>query len=262
MTKRAFHRRALIALAVGSTLALAMAGGSALAQDKAEGKAPVISAEAQNAVSAMSKTLSRDGFSFQDRTIREYNGANGQPLHIFHTANVVVRRPDRFAVAVTGDDGTTKIAYNGKNLILYSQTTNRYASLAVSGTIEEVLREASIRLGMDFPLADLLADAPDKAFLYEVTSGYVVDTVPVDDVSCLHLFFMQPPGIELELWTEKNDRALPRRLIATYRSLPGEPRFIVEISNWKTGLHPSDSDFEFSVPQGATKMELGQEAPK
>jgi hypothetical protein len=237
-------------------LALALLAGTVL--KKAEAAATAISSEAKNEVAQMGKTLSTEGFSFQMHTIREYMDENGQPLHIFHAISLLVRRPDRLSVIGQGEDGTTKLAYDGKILTLYVQRTNEYLSVPISGTLEDVLREAATRLNMDFPLADLLANAPDQAFLQEVVVGNVVDTVPIEGVPSLHLFFMQPPGIELELWTEKNERAVPRRLIVTYRSLPGEPRFIAEMSDWKLGLKPSDAEFSFQPPQGATRME----APK
>jgi hypothetical protein len=236
-------------------LALVLLGGSALAEVQT---APAIAPDAQHEVAQMGKTLSTGGFSFQIHTIREYVDDNGQPLHIFHTINASVRRPDRLALTAAGDDGTTKITYDGKNLTMYSQETNNYLSIAVSGTLEDVLREASERLDVDFPLADLLANDPAKAFLHGVIAGRVVGTATVDGMSCLHMIFVQPPGIELELWAEKTEQAVPRRLIVTYRSLPGEPRFIAVMSDWKLGINPADSEFAFQPPPGATMME----APK
>jgi hypothetical protein len=77
----------------------------------------------------------------------------------------------------------------------------------------------------------------------------------------MHLFFTQPSGIELELWVQSREPSVPRRLIATYRPLPGEPRFIAAMGDWKLGLHPPDSDFEARVPSGATKVEIEQKNP-
>jgi hypothetical protein len=208
----------------------------------------------------MGKSLTTDGFSFRNHTIREYTDANGQPLHIVHNSSVLVRRPDQLAVEVAGDDGTTKTDYDGKSLTIYNQETNKYANFPVTGDLEAMFKTTSDRLDMDFPLADFLMNSPDKAFLTGITSGVEINTVTIDGVPCRHLFFMQPPGIELELWLEKNDRALPRRLIVTYRSLPGEPRFIAEMSDWKLGLKPSDAEFIFHVPAGATKVELGEKS--
>jgi hypothetical protein len=169
---------------------------------------------------------------------------------------VLVRRPDRLAITAAGDDGTTKITYDGKTLTMYSQETNKYLSNAVSGTLEDVLRDASNRLDVDFPLADLLANDPAKAFLHDVIAGRIVNTVTIDGMPCLHMIFLQPPGIDLELWAEKTEQAVPRRLIVTYRSLPGEPRFTAVMSDWKLGINPQDAEFAFQPPPGATMMEV------
>ena len=84
----------------------------------------------------------------------------------------------------------------------------------------------------------------------------MVNTVTIDKAPYDHLFFSQPPGIELELWVEKNDKSLPRRLIVTYRTLPGQPNFIAEFSDWNLNIHPSDADFVFQPPAGAVQVEL------
>ena len=243
-------------------LACLTAGLFSASMARAEDKPPQISKTASDALQAMGKTLAAGTFSFRDRTIREYMDANGQPLHIFHTATVVVRRPDRLLVDLTGDDGTTKIAYDGKTLTLYGVEVKKYVIIPVPDNIEGMLTVAVSRLGVDFPLADFLTDAPDKAFLAGIASGFEVNTVSVDGTECRHFLFTQPPGIELELWLEKNERAVPRRLIVTYRSLPGEPRFIAEMSDWNFNVHPADAGFAVHVPAGVTKIEFKQEKPK
>ena len=217
---------------------------------------PQISAEASAALQRMGETLRAQQFSFQAQTIRVYAGPNGEPLHIFHTLDVTVRRPNRLLVLRNGDDGASKLVYDGKTLDVYMADANKYASIPVPGTIEAMMKEAMGRLGVDFPLADFLTDAPGKSFLSGVTAGQVVNTVTIDGVPCLHMFFSQPPGIELELWLEKNDQSLPRRLIVTYRSLPGEPNFIATFSNWNFSVHPADADFVFQPPAGAARMAL------
>ena len=64
------------------------------------------------------------------------------------------------------------------------------------------------------------------------------------------------PGIALELWVEKNDRALPRRLIVTYHNLLGRPSFVAELFDWDFSVHESDADFAFQPPEGAVQIEL------
>jgi len=218
---------------------------------------PAISEEASAALLRMGQTLRAEQFSFQARTIRVYSEANDEPLHIFHTLKVTVHRPNRLLAESTGDDGSHKLIFDGKTLTLFSPQEKKYVSIPVpEGTIEKMLKEAVDDLGIDFPLADFLSEDPNKAVLTGVTAGRMVNTVTIDGVPCDHLFFFQPPGIELELWLEKNDRSLPRRLVVTYRSLPGQPNFIAEFSDWNLNIHPSGADFVFQPPAGAAQVEL------
>lgn len=222
---------------------------------------PEISEEANAALLRMGQTLRAEQFSFQAQTIRIYADANGHPLHIFHTMKVVVHRPNRLLVDVTGDDGSRKLVFDGKTASIYLAAENKYASVPVpEGTIEAMMKELMGRLGVDFPLADFLTEAPNKAFLTGVTSGRVVNTITIDGSPYLHLFFSQPPGIELELWLGKNEQSLPRRLIVTYRDLPGEPNFIALFSDWDFNIHPSDADFTFQPPAGAEQVQLKPQA--
>ena len=214
---------------------------------------PVISEDASAAVAQMSKSLLAEQFSFQAHTLRVSADTN---LHIAHSMKATVHRPDKLLIDVTGDDGSTKLIYDGKTVVLFGVETKQYASLPVPNTIQGMLEKVMGRFGVDFPLADFLTDTPDKSFLFGVTSGREVNTVMIEGVPCRHLLFIQPPGIELELWVEKNDRSLPRRLIVTYRNLSGQPNFVAEFSDWNFSIHPTDADFEFQPPEGAKQVEL------
>jgi hypothetical protein len=223
----------------------------------AQPKKPAISEEASAALLKMGQTLRGEQYSFQVRTIRVYADPNRDALHIFHTMKVTVHRPNRLLVEVSGDDGENKLVFDAKNAVVYSAAEKKYATFPVpQGTIQAMMEELVGRLGIDFPLADFLTEAPNKAFLTGVTAGRVVGTVMIDGSPYLHLFFTQPPGIELELWLSKNDQSLPKRLIVTYRNLPGQPNFIAEFSDWNFDIHPSDAEFAFQPPPGATPVEL------
>jgi hypothetical protein len=249
-------RASLKAVAVLAGLGIAGLVGIDPAVHAAGPPKPTISEEASAAVAQMGKSLSADQFSFQVRTLRVYADTNGQPLHIAHSIKVTVHRPDKLLIDVTGDDGSTKLFYDGKTVVLFGVESKQYSSLPVPNTIQGMMKEVMGRLGVDFPLADLLTDNPDKSFLVGVTSGREVNTVMIDGMPCRHLLFIQPPGLELELWVEKNDRSLPRRLIVTYRTLPDQPNYVAEFSDWDFSAHPSDAEFAFQAPAGAARVEL------
>jgi hypothetical protein len=250
------------AMALLAGLAFAGLTGVVVPAHAASPSKPAISEDASAAVAQMGKSLRADQLSFQARTLRAFADPSGQQLHIGHDVKVTLHRPDRLLIDVSGDDGATKLYYDGKTVVMFGVDTKRYVSIPVPNTIQGMLQKVMGQLGVDFPLADLLTDAPDKSLLYGVTAGRVVGLATIDGVPCLHLLFTQPPGIEIELWVEKTDKALPRRLIVTYRSLPAQPSFIAEFSDWNFDVHPTDADFTFQPPAGATQVELKAHAVK
>jgi hypothetical protein len=222
---------------------------------------PAINDEVSTVLAQMGKSLRTEQFSFQARTFRVYADSNGQPLHIAHAMKVTVRRPDRLMIDLTGDDGSTKLYYDSKTLVIFGVETKKYVSIPVPDTIQAMIEKEAGKGEVDFPLADFLTNAPDKSFLSGITSGREINTVTINGVPCRHLLFTQPPGIEIELWVEKNDGALPRRLVATYRSVPGQPSFIAELFDWNLAVHPTDAEFVFQPPEGAVQTEMKMPNP-
>jgi hypothetical protein len=217
---------------------------------------PTITEDASSALAQMNTALLSKEFSFHADTIRVYESGDHEQLHVVHNFTVTVRRPDRLLIAGTGDDGPRKLLYDGSDVVFARGDGKTYATLPVPNTIQQMMYVVMGRFGLDFPLADFLTDAPGKAFLTGVTTGREVGMVTIDGVPCRHLVFFQPPGIELELWLEK-DRAVPRRLIVVDSALPGSPNFVAEMSDWNFNVHPADAEFSFTPPEGAAKVEFG-----
>jgi hypothetical protein len=226
----------------------------ACAQDPAPPVKPAISEGA--AVSAMRKTLSAPALSFTARTMRVYLDEAGQPLHVFHTLKVVVRAPDRLKVQATGDDGANELYYDGNSVSIFSPDRGEYAGIAAPGGIELALNEVMGKLKIDFPLVSFFAVSPERSLLRGVVAGWQVGTANIDGVECRHLLFLKRGGTDLELWVEKNDAAIPHRLIVTHRLLPGQPSFVAELTNWDSRVRPSDSGFAFQAPSTAKQIQL------
>jgi hypothetical protein len=119
-----------------------------------------------------------------------------------------------------------------------------------------MIKEAKKRVGFDFPLEDFLSQTSDQALLSGVTEGKIVNQVTIDGAPANHLTLFQPPGLELELWLGADEKALPKRLFITYRSIPGQPNFIATFSDWNFSVTPTDADFTFQAPEGAKQVEL------
>jgi hypothetical protein len=235
-------------------------GPPARAQGPQAPQVAAISADTAAALGRMSKTISANAFSFRSDTIRAYVGPNGELLHIAHTSKFTLRRPDKLLTEVSGDDGSTKMMYDGTKFVVYRPQQKQYMSMSVTGHIERMLAAVENRVGVDFPLEDLLSDNPAAALMSGVTTGGQVGTAMIDGVRCRHLYFVQSPDLNMELWLEDNDRALPRRLFVTYNLLPGRPTFSAELSDWNFSVHPSDADFVFHPPAGVQEVSVRPKA--
>src|SRR5205814_4633364 len=110
-------------------------------------------------------------------------------LHIAHATKTVYSRPDRLSVSVSGDDGSIKLLYDGKTLVLYAVEARQYVSLPVTGGIDKALDALEERTGTNFPLADLLSDNPAEAVASGITSGVKVGTATIDGDRLHHSFF-------------------------------------------------------------------------
>jgi hypothetical protein len=218
--------------------------------------APAISEGVSTAIAQMGKSLEAAQFSFVARTLRVYAGQHGQPLHIAHSMKVTVRRPDRLLVDVTGDDGSVRLVYDGKQVSILGVESNKFATIPVPDTIKGMWETLADRLDIDFPLADLLSSEPDKSVLFGVTSGKEVNVVTIGGIPCRHILLTESPGVEIELWVEKNDRALPRRVIITYRTMSGQPSVFADLADWNFSIHPSDAEFVFQPPKDAVLVTL------
>jgi hypothetical protein len=249
-------RTSVAAVFVGGCMALFPAFAPVASADELQSAG--VAEEARAAMSRMSRTLQATQFSFNARTLRTYVGPNGQLLHVAHAIKTVFRRPDRLRVDVTGDDGSTQMLFDGKAIVLYGVEQKKYSRLPVSGNnLDNALEVVEERTGTDFPLADLLSNDPQRSLLSGVTSGGEVDTAVIDGTPCRHFFLSQgADDLDFELWLEDNDQSLPRRLVVTYRSLPGRPNFLAELSNWSFSIQAPDSDFEFKPPVGVAESDV------
>lgn len=239
-----------------SVLAGSAAVQTAHAQQPTSSVRPALSEDAGAALAALNKTLSAPELSFTARTARVFLDGSGQPLHIFHTMKVLVRRPDRLKIQVTGDDGANDLFYDGKSVTLFSPDRKVYSVMSAPGDIPTALTEVLDKLNIDFPLVNFFGVSPDQSLLRKPVAGWQVGTATIDGTECRHLFLHLGAGTELELWVENNKAAIPRRLIVTYRLLPGQPTFVAEFTNWDRQAHPSDAAFVFQPPADARPIEL------
>jgi hypothetical protein len=179
----------------------------------------------------------------------------GQKIQFSGTRRLSVRRPDKVLAEIAGDTIDERVCYDGKTLTLLDRRAKAYGTIEAPDTIDEALDFVAAYFGVTLPLSDLLFSDPYRAVIGQVRQGYYVGLHAVENVKCHHLAFRQD-ALDWQVWIEDGDRPLPRKLVITYKALPGQPQYIALLGKWDLSPDLPDSVFVPDVPEGTKKIDL------
>jgi hypothetical protein len=84
-------------------------------------------------------------------------------------------------------------------------------------------------------------------------SGYYVGESIVDGVMCDHLA-LRNEKLDVQVWIEKGNEPVPRRMVITHKKLQGQPRVWVQFTEWDFSPELSEHIFTHSPPQNAERV--------
>ena len=217
-----------------------------------------IDPQAEKLLKRMSDYLAgRQQFTAKAESTLEVVLTSGQKLQYDSPATLMVSRPNKLRAHRKGDIANQEFFYDGKTLTLYSPRENVYATAAAPPTLDETLDFAREKLDIIAPAAELLYKNAAERMLKESSSGFVVGPSVVGGVKCTHLAF-RGAEVDWQIWIEDGDKPLPRKFILTSKKVAGEPQFTVLIRNWDVAPKLTNSEFSFTPPKGAKKIEFLQ----
>jgi hypothetical protein len=217
---------------------------------------PAIDPKADNILQQMGNYLAgAREFSLEAHKMTDFLLDTGQKIQLSDTTKAVVKRPNKIWAQSTGDTQNEQVWYKGTTLAILNQLENAYGVIDVPDNIDEMMDYIVEKLDIAVPLADLLFSDPYKMAMENVRSGQYIGLHCVKDVKCHHLAFRQE-GLDWQIWIEDSDKPLPRKLVITYKELPGHPQFIALLGKWDLTSKVSDDLFVFKAPEGASKIDL------
>ncbi|HUO04466.1 MAG TPA: DUF2092 domain-containing protein [Candidatus Binataceae bacterium] len=229
-----------------------------VAQPTPSGIAPVPMMEqpALDLLKKMSNTLADSkAFTVRSRSTAEVPAKTGQYVTLFGTSDVILEKPNKLYVHVTGEVPNFDFYYDGKQVTAYAPKNNVYSVIGAPPTIDATLDFVEAKTGIHFPSAYVMSTDPYDTLTKGVTSAFVVGSDTVDGVPCKHLAF-RVPGANWEIWIESNENALPRRLAVTYTKVRNFPRALVEYSRWHLLPKVPAGRFVFKKPHDAKQIEF------
>jgi hypothetical protein len=194
-------------------------------------------------------------FGISAEVWREHVIDSGQKLQFTRVVDLEVKRPDRLHVAIQSPRVDQQFWYNGNSLTILDGKRNLYSSTSMPANLDAMLDAAHDQFGIDLPLIDLAISDPYSNALARVQKGVYLGVSQAMGFPCHHLAFTQD-NIDWQVWIQDGPQPLIRKFVITHKNEPGEPEFTALVRSWDLIDRISDSDFVFSPPRGATKIEM------
>lgn len=194
-------------------------------------------------------------FSFEAQDLVDEMLDSGQKLQFSSVRRIMVRRPNKVSADIIGDIINEQVRYDGKTLTVVDNRQKAYVSIKAPDSLDATLDYAAERFGMAMPLADLVFSDPYQAVIGRVRQGRYIGLHKVRGVKCHHLAFRQE-GLDWQIWIEDGDKPLPRKLVITYKSSPGQPQYIAFLGKWNLSRELPDSVFTVAIPQDVKRIDL------
>jgi hypothetical protein len=263
--------RSLAAFGAGLALLIAAPAASAADQKAAAkpapaAKAPAASAKAPaspvepgalQALDRMSAYLrNQQNFALTAQTTLDLVTQDGQRIQVNGTTDYKVRRPAGFVIQVNTDAKKRTFIYDGKQFTLYAPELGYYATVAAPATNLAVLDTIESKFGIDLPLKDLFLwnDPSSGQKREQITSAFLVGPATIDGVATEQYAF-RGPRADWQIWIEKGDRPLPRKVVIVDRTDPAFPAYTATLS-WTLNPTFADNEFTFTPAPGAKSIRL------
>jgi hypothetical protein len=178
----------------------------------------------------------------------------GQKVQFDGTARLQVRRPNKLHAEVKTDRKHREFFYDGKTFTLFGRRVNYYATVPAPPTLRELAIELAERYGIETPLADLFFWGSEDNRASDLRSAIDLGPSTIGGTEC-EQYALREEGVDWQIWIQKGDTPLPRKLVITTTSDPAQPQYVA-VLNWNTTAKFDEAAFTFSPPQGAMRIVL------
>ncbi|MHC4579174.1 MAG: DUF2092 domain-containing protein [Planctomycetota bacterium] len=193
--------------------------------------------------------------TYDEMDVADDAQASDLKLQYGATTVVSMRRPDKLRVSLLGDQTARQFYYDGRTATLLAPRENFYGRLEVPPTIDAALDTVYEKTGFDPPLSDLVYANPYGLLAPHVRDSYYIGLHRVRGVWCHHVLLVQET-VDWQIWIEAGDQPRPRKLVITYKRMPGSPQYVAVFVDWNLEPGLADEHFAFRAPEGAVQVEM------
>ena len=167
-----------------------------------------------------------------------------------------VRRPDGFVVDITTVKKARRFLYDGKSFTVFAPKVGYFATVSAPATIDETVDVIYEAYGVILPLADLFYWGTDAQPTDMVTSAKRLGQEKVGGVETDHYAFAGP-GLSWEVWIQRGDAPLPRRMRIVTVDDPARPTFTADLT-WTPSAVFAPDTFTFKPATDAKPIAMAR----
>jgi hypothetical protein len=212
-------------------------------------------ADAKRLLKAMSDYLAaQQAISFDYDAILEVVTKDEQILALASSGSVTLNRPDKILATRSSGFADVELFFDGKTLTLLGKNLNLYAQEDVPGSVDNLVDELRKR-NRPLPAADLLLTDPYEVLMQDVDDIKDLGSGVIGGVECDYLAF-RAKEVDWQIWIAQGDRPYPCRYVISSKFMDGSPQYSIQVRDWKTGDEVAATDFAFTPPADAKKVDL------
>lgn len=181
---------------------------------------------------------------------------DGQKILYSGTTSILARMPNGLRAEVTNDRRERTYLYDGKTFTLFAERLNYYATVPAPPTIGQLADTLDEKYGFGVPLSDLFRWGTPSFSTEGIKAAMDVGAGVVAGTTCEQYAFRQD-DIDWQVWIQKGDHPLPRRLVITTKTDEARPQHTAEYT-WNLAPSFNDEAFTFDPPEGAGKVVLAE----
>jgi hypothetical protein len=187
---------------------------------------------------------------------------DGQLLEFGGHITLAIQRPSQANLRIDMRNGVNAtLILDGEAISVISVIENYYVydTTRQPGDINTSLDLLAARFGVPRQLGFFLSKDL-TASLSRAKSGYLVGESTIAGVLCDHLA-LRNERLDVQMWIEKGDEPVPRRMVITHKELQGQPRVWVNFTEWDFSPELSERIFTHSPPQDAERVDFLADMP-
>jgi len=182
---------------------------------------------------------------------------SGRKLQRSASEKVFVQKPNKVYIEYISDVGGQKFWYDDTNVIILDLPGSVYSTIVVPNSIDRAFDQLLKRYNFSLPFSELLFVNPYKILSQSVEAGYYIGSSVVFGVPCNHLAFVDK-NVDWQIWIEDGQRKVPRKIVLTYKKIPGSPQFIAILKDWIFDQPFSHFLFKPDIPKYARETEMSK----